>query len=416
MDLEQRARQLFESLKADAFGVSLHRSALDSAPSISAWSCAHHALALRHLDPVLALEELRGLYRSCQADDGLLAEERPLSKDDAAARAASVGPLYRDEGPSWLIGPPVAAYAAARLSLQMGDAARDVLESATRQLDAIWGERLPPDTPLPVILHPLEAGVFGSPLFDSLVESAEPEEWREEAASLTRSAVACRLDPERALRMGHSFVVEDPVFCGWFLLALEETARAWESAGAPDVVRKLGIRAQMIAEGISSRLWWEEGELYVGLDRQREAPLRGVTAGGLVPAAARGLRSESAAKRAVERHLRPSACELWGPRGIGVTPLDGDATGSEAIPWRGNLISAVSCYWGHLALVRAQRPGDARVARTQLEDLVGAAGFREFYDGSSGEGFGAGSDGGFSWPALALEMRAQEQPEAGDLS
>ena len=407
MEFEERSRELFAGLREDAFGVSLHRASRDSASLITALSCAHHALALRHLDPDLALGELRALYHTCQLEDGLLAAERPMGEAGGAERVGEVGPVYREDGRSWLIGPPVAAYAAARLTLQLGAAARDVLECATRELDAIWAERLPPDTPLPVILHPLESGVFGSPLFDALVE---PSELRDEAASLTRSAVACRLDPERALRMGHSFVVEDPVFCGWLLLALEEAALAWEQVGDRDIVRKLGIRARMIAEGISSRLWWDEAELFVGLDRQRDAPLRALTAGGLVPAATRSLLAEPNARRAVERHLRPSGTELWGRRGIGVASSGGESAASaEAFPWRGNLISAASCYWGHLALVRAQRPGDARLARTQLEDLVGRAGFREFYDSSSGEGSGAGVDGGFSGPTLALEMRAQEQ-------
>ncbi len=78
------------------------------------------------------------------------------------------------------------------------------------------------------------------------------------------------------------------------------------------------------------------------------------------------------------------------------------------MPWRASGISAATCYWGHLALVHSQRTADARVAREQLESLTAKAGFREFYDALSGKGSGRGADGGFSWPTLALEMRAQE--------
>ncbi len=412
LDLVERARELFRGLERDAFGGALRCSSSDADGVVSAQSSAYHALALRHLDPAQALSELRTLYAACQLENGLLAEERPLTPEGHAARTAEFGPLYREDGRSWMIGPPVAAYSAAQLVQQLGTDARGVLECATRQLDAIWGERLPPDTPLPVIFHPLEAGAYGSPLFDGVVESTELSEWRGEAASITRSAIACQLEPERALRAGHPFVVEDPIFCGWLLLGLEEAARAWDLLGEPDLVRKLRIRAEMIGEGIAERLWWEDEELYVGFDRQREAPLRAVTAGGLVPSATRTLLGTGSARRAVDRHLRPNASPLWGSSGISVAPIADDEL-ADPVPWRASGISAATCYWAHLALVHSQRPADARVAREQLESLAAKAGFREFYDALSGEGSGRGADGGFTWPALVLEMRAQEGVSPG---
>ena len=77
----------------------------------------------------------------------------------------------------------------------------------------------------------------------------------------------------------------------------------------------------------------------------------------------------------------------------------------DPVPWRANTVSAATCYWGHLALTHGGRASEARVVREQLETLALEVGFREFYDAASGVGSGAN---GFSWPALALEMRAQE--------
>ena len=65
-------------------------------------------------------------------------------------------------------------------------------------------------------------------------------------------------------------------------------------------------------------------------------------------------------------------------------------------------------YWSHLALVRAQRPSDAKVARKQLEERIEEQGFRKRYDALTGEGHGAGAEDGFTWPALILEMEASE--------
>jgi hypothetical protein len=412
VNFEDRCAELFAAHRRSAFGGTFHVPSVNAYPCLFAWDAGFHALALRWLDPVLAVEELRTLYSANRLESGAIAHERPLP--EAAERTRRVelalGPIYREDGRSWLLDPPVAAFAAARLAKALGAPARALLADATLQLDAIWSQRLPPDTGLPVILHPLESGTDGSPLFDDLIESHARDEWCEEIASLTRSAVACRFEPERALRAGHPFVVEDPVFCGWFLVALEEAAAAWEALGDPRATQKLRIRAEMIAEAIVERLWWEPEEIFAGFDRRRGGALTAITAGGLVPAAARSLQAEGRARRALDRHLVPGTTRLWGPKGISFCPIVPDRPfDPDEVLWRGNAVWAAAQYWCHLALLRAQRISEARVARTQLEELVATSGFREFYDPTTGEGRGAGATHGFTWPTLALEMAGAER-------
>jgi hypothetical protein len=390
MDLERGCREVFEGNRRNAFGGNFHLLSAESFPALLAQESGYHALALRHLDLDLALEELRTAYRANGLDGGALAHERALPDEleRRDERVGKLGPIYREDGRSWLIDPPVLAYAAARVAASAGAGARELLESATAHL---------------------ESGTEGSPLFDAVVDATEREEWCDEIANLTRSAVACGFDPERALRAGHPFVVEDPVFCGWFLLALEETKLAWEAIGDDRATLKLKIRSEMIAEAMNERLWWEEQEIYAGFDRGRNRPMLAVTAGGLIPAATRSLIQEGSAKRVIERHLRPSAAPLWGTCGLSFNPVDRDRPIDPGeVRWRGNVAFGVTYYWGHLALVRGQRISDARVARSQLEDRIAQQGFREYYDAVSGEGFGAGAKGGFTLPALALEMRASE--------
>ncbi len=409
MEFETRCRSLLPHLAREAHGVRFHVAAADAPAVLSSWTSAHLALALRKLAPELALAELRSLYAACQRDNGLLASERVAGERERAARTKAVGPIFGEDERSLLIAPPVAAFAVARMALADGVGARDLLECATRELDAIWGERLPPDTPLPVILHPLESGVPRSALFDALVDSEDDDEWRDDSATLFRSAAACQLDPERALRAGHPFVIEDPVFCGWLLLALEECALAWEKLGDTTVCRKLRIRSSMIADGIASRLWWEEQEIFAGWNRGRQSALRAVTAGGLVPAAARALIEESTPKRVVERHLRPASSALWSSRGISFTPphrserdeFDGRGARPDAA-------SPIAHFWAHFVLLRADRPADARVARKQLEELALARGFLDTYEVTPDEPESAAADVS-AWPMLALEMHERER-------
>ncbi|MFQ5698130.1 MAG: hypothetical protein ACE5IL_07580, partial [Myxococcota bacterium] len=267
---------------------------------------------------------------------------------------------------------------------QVGESARPLLEQATLELDAIWSQRLPPDTSLPVILHPLESGTPGSPLWDSIVDAEEIDEWIDDLGTLARSAAACGLDPVQALRVGHPFVVEDPVFCGWFLLGLEEAARAWEALGDERQCKKLTIRTEMTAEALSDRLWWDEEQIYAGWDRGRDEGLRVVTAGGLVPLGARAVASHDAARRALDRHLRPSTSGLWSACGISFNPVVADRH-AEAIAWRGNVALPEAQHWAHLGLVRGQRVPDARVLRSQLEERILALDFPAAWDPVSGE-------------------------------
>ena len=394
-------------LERAGFGARFHVASVRAPSVLSAFDSAHAALALRHLDPAAAAAELRALYAACQRENGLVAAERASDEAARAARAAQVGPIFGEDERALLIAPPVAAWAAARMALAQGAACRDLLLCATRELDAIWGARLPPDTPLPVILHPLEAGMARSALFDALVDSADDDEWRDDSATLFRSAAACQLDPERALRAGHPFVVEDPVFCGWLLLALEEAGRAWEKLGDTNACRKLRIRADMIAEGIASRLWWEEQEIYAAWNRSRQTRLGAVTIGGVVPAASRTLAEEGAAKRALDRHLRPSASSLWTSRGVFSTPPQRAEREEEvrAVP---DAVVPLAHFWAHLALCRADRLADARVARTQLEELALARGFLERFEVRADGEIAAAADDS-AWPALALEMRELER-------
>jgi hypothetical protein len=407
MDLDASCRRLFEGHRREALGGVFHVPSPADAHALCSWASAHHALALRHLEPELARAELATLYRANRLESGLVSRERLI---DGAAASESLGAVIGEHGCSQLIQPPLAAFAAARIATQIGGDARDLLACATDELDAIWSERLPPDTSLPVILHPLESATCGTPLHDVLIDTDELEEWLDDLASIGRSAAACQFDPTRALRAGHPFVVEDPVFCGWFLIALEEVATAWGRLGDAQHENKLKIRAEMIAEAIGDRLWWEEELIYVGYDRGREEALRAVTAGGLVPSASRRLLEEGTAKRAIDRHLRPSASVLWAARGISFNPVTADPRLGPAgrIPWRGNLARAETHFWAHLALVRAQRLPDARVARAQLEECIEQQGFREAYDPLTGEGLGDGAEGGLTRPAIALEMRAGE--------
>ena len=77
--------------------------------------------------------------------------------------------------------------------------------------------------------------------------------------------------------------------------------------------------------------------------------------------------------------------------------------------WDGNAVWGATVFWAHLAALRAGLPEHATRLRAELQALVGGHGFREFYDAWSGSPGGAGAESGFTWPALLLEMEANER-------
>jgi hypothetical protein len=123
----------------------------------------------------------------------------------------------------------------------------------------------------------------------------------------------------------------------------------------------------------------------------------------------RSLLEEGTPKRVIDRHLRPAASALWSSRGVFLTPpyrAERDELDSRVE--RPDAASPLAHFWAHLVLSRGDRPADARIARTQLEELALAHGFQGAYEVGQDEPDAASGDTS-AWPMLALEMHERER-------
>lgn len=410
MELPSACRDMFRRHRVEAFGGVFHVPAAAQYPCLYAWDSGYHALSLRHLDRQAAATELRTLYAANTMATGLLAHERPLP--GAEARTARVvewmGPLFRPDGLSWLIDPPVPAYAAATLFDPALDPATDLLVAAHAHLAAIDRHcTLTPDG-APVILHPLESGADVSPLFDSLVDASSGRAMLASHKALSQHVAAIEYSAAAAMASGHAFIVSDPIFCGWHLLALEALADAWRRAGRPDQARPLDDRAASLTAAMLEQLWCEDLALFVGFDHVGGRQLPVATLGGIIAAASRSMIAAGAGAKVVSAHLQPATSRFWGSAGVAFNLLDGREIEPRAMLWRGDVVWGATQYWAHLVLARNGLPRLATKARLQMEALIARSGFREYYSAATGQGYGAGEVDGFTWPALVLEMRAEE--------
>ncbi|HXN60184.1 MAG TPA: hypothetical protein VN886_06985 [Acidimicrobiales bacterium] len=412
--LEQACRSLFDQHRVHAFDGVFHVPDVERYPALFAWDSGYHALALRHLDAPLAAGELSTLYRANRLPDGLLSHQRFVPGAETTQRMIEdlFGPMF-DGDRTPFVDPPTAAYAAARLSLTIGPTADPLLDAALGHLRALGTVRVVDDGVLPVCLHPFETGTEGSALMRPLLGdtlSSSLTRLRE----LTVSAIAMEMSPSRAKALSHGFVVYDPTMCGWYLLALEEAALACRARGRVSDAAWAEATADAVADAVEAHLWWEEGHIFVAYDLVGGRQLQGVGAMGLIPAAARTFIDRRVATDVADHHLRPGA-PMWGPMGFAAGVVAPGAGVAPFVQWDGNAVWGATAYWAHLLALRLDRRDAAGALREELEARVRAHGFREFYDAWSGEPGGAGEESGFTWPALLLEMAANEdgEPAAG---
>src|SRR5262249_8414790 len=107
-------------------------------------------------------------------------------------------------------------------------------------------------------------------------------------------------------------------------------------------------------------------------------------------------------------HLDRARSQFWGAKGISFNPLQGCELDPKSLLWSGDCVWGATQYWAHLVLARLGELTEACAVRLQMEALIEREGFREYYDANTGKGCGAGETGGFTWPALVLEMAAEE--------
>ena len=404
----QACRTMFAQHRVEVFGGTIHVPASLEYSCAFAWDSGYHALALRHLDRGQAVDELRTLYNANLTPQGLLAHERPLPGAEARTKLVTewLGPIYRPDGRSWLVDPPVAAYAAARIFDPALDDDETLLHLAGDHLMAV--DRLRTLTPggAPVILHPLESGADVSPLFDALVDTTSRRTLLTHHRALSVALDAIAYDLPQARAAGHGFIVADPIFCGWHLLALEAVADAWRRGSAPGRAAVFEDRAASLAAEMTRLMWSPELRLFVGYDHAGERQLPVATLGGVIAAASRHMISAGISGQVADAHLRPETSRFWGPAGVAFNPLDGAEINPKALLWRGDVVWGATQYWAHLVLSQLGRTDSAARARAQLSALIEGSGFREFYSAVTGQGYGAGEFGGFTWPALILEMNA----------
>ena len=331
------------------------------------WDACFHALAFRHVDPVLARNQLRTML-ACQLPDGMI----PDAVYDEAVVSDIDHPLRAE-----VTKPPIIAWAA--LKLDETDPDPDFLQEIYVPLvrwNAWWFSMNDDDADgLAQYNHPYSSGLDDSPLWDYGMPAESPD-----------------LNTYLCVQMGS--------------LAMMAEALGMEAEGAMWRRRAAAVVRRMIED------FWDEG---AGLFRalQNNEPIPVVTPFNLYPLWT-GQLPDAIRDRLVAHLVNPDA--FWGECVI-PTVARNDPHYDPGTMWRGPVWVNINYFF----IEALRQVGEHALARTlrekTLELIMSQPGIYEYYNAETGEP-PATAASAFGWTAavfidLAIQASQEEDLEIG---
>ena len=374
--------------------------ALRSYPFQWYWDSCFHAIALTHLDADLARAELTTLL-SAALPNGFIPHLTfwETEKRDEFLRHNLVGRTSSHY--SSTIQPPILAYAVERVYQATGD--EDFLVGALPTLKAHYRwlreNRDPDGDGLLSILQPEESGIDCSPKYDEDLHLTDltNQEFIRQLKVVYEAYEPMRGDDLRILE-ADLFSFEDVLFNSIYVFGLQALVRL---LGNSEDAEEFAREASRCREALIVKCWDDEAGAFFDLSGKAERSVKVITISSLMPLILEDLPGEIV-ERTVEGALT-SPDHFWLPY-----PLPSvSASEPKFMPgnphgfiWRGPtwlntnwFLSQALRRYGYKSLA------DRIVAKTH--ELVEGAGFREYYNPYTGEGYGAQD---FGWSTIVLDM------------
>lgn len=375
------------------------------------WDSCAHAIALRHIDPGLAREELLGLL-AAQHEDGFIPHQIFNPSRMAILDRITVR-VYRDCAASPYLQPPVLAQAVLAVERKRpgGEFLSNVLPLLKRYHDYLRNARGLSGDGLLEIIHSYESGKDRSREYDEVYGhglglglGALP------MARLILQQRRLGWDLERILA-GNLFRVKDLLFNCIYAADLGAIAELCDMAGEHDEAQAFRERRRKTEAGILGKMYDAESGLFYSLDSRHGADrqIRVSTFSTFLPLLFDSI-EESKVERLVEEHLaNPS--QYWLEYPVPAEPLGSAEAGKRNTAiWRG-LQTWVYLNWfigrgllkqaGRFPERRHRHSGLAGELAERTYKMVRRSGFREFYHSRSGRG---GRAVNFGMSALALDL------------
>ena len=365
-------------------------------PAQFLWDSCWHAIALRHLDPAAARDELRTLLRAQEAD-GFLPHTILWHRPVRLSRRFHYSLQRHSDRVTRTIQPPFVAFAwelVAEASPDDPGFAREGVEALAALHRWLDRERNPDGSGLVALLSPDESGLDASPKFDALMG------WRQSGLpgfawhihELRRGGF--RLDD--VLRRG-GFCVQEVLTTVAHACSLHALARL----SGDDAHRAAAERVEL---ALIERCWDERRGLFFDLSYPSGDPQRVSTWASLAPLALPNMPPEIAGRLAAQIADPAEYALPWPvPSTAASEPAFRRRTGLVPRYWRGETWLAAT-WLLHRGLRQHGFDDLARGLARQAVRLVAGRGLREYYDPVEGIPQGAQH---FGMSALVLDLEHQ---------
>jgi glycogen debranching enzyme len=372
------------------------------------WDSCFHAIALLHLDPQLAKQEIRCLLQAVQPD-GFLPHMLLWERNQRQAALSEYSIVLADEFYTATVQPPVLARAVWRVYQATKDRQflADVLPATLRYFRWLKAYRDPDDDHLIAIIQPDESGLDASPKYDVLMQLQDVP--AEQLAMVLRSSMdrlfkayaPHREDPGRLPGLD-VFTWEDVMVNTIYADGLQCLGGLCREAGFPPAeAAEFEHRSRLVLAALEEKCWDERAGVFWDLYGSEGERARTLTFSSLFPLVLDSL-DRHMVWRLVEEHLLNER-EFWLPfpvPSVAATEPSFDPDFRTRAIWRGPTWVNVNyyLYWG----LRAHGYGDvaSELAKRTVQ-MVGRGGMREFFNPYTAEGQGAVD---FAWTALVLDL------------
>lgn len=358
------------------------------------WDSCFHAIILSHFNTSDAKKEIVSLV-SKQFDNGMIPHmiywEKATNTDFPVIK-------WGKENTSTITQPPMLAYAVWKIYEKDHDLSfiKHVYPKLYHFYKYLLSERDPHENYLIGIMNPDESGEDNSPRFDiplhlSPVHTLEENVKRR--TQLVKQNIACKFDAPFCMR--NFFWVKDVPFNAimvenlWLLATLAKHLDRFEDAAFFEE-KKERIKKAMRKLMLEENIFWST----FGKDYQK---IKVKTWAMFAPLFAKML-THNEAKQLVEEHLLNSN-EFWTTFPVPTVSIDEPSFNPKGF-WRGSVWASTN-WFIYKGLINYGFVDIAKDVKKSTIDLLEKSGFREYFNPTTGEGYGAKD---FTWGCLVIDM------------
>lgn len=367
------------------------------------WDSCFNAIALSHIDSQKAEAELVSLMKN-QHEDGFVSHVTFWQRDAYEEMVSTYAIAFRNKYLTDEMQPPLLAEAVAAVAARGRGTAflREILPGVKRFYDWLDSVRSPYGDGLVRVVQPDETGLDHSPKWDELMEikDEENESWFKGWNLICDKYVPFNRDPKKMFEVDY-FAVADVMVNVIYIENLRVLPKLFLQIGDSDSAKIYEARASKARKSLEELCWDEVDGLYYDVNGKANKKLRVNTFTSLMPLLLPDLAPEKR-DRLMAHLLDPK--EYWATYPIPSVAMNHptyrpDTVGGNLV-WRGPTWMNSNWYIAR-GLIRHGRIDLARHIAAQSIDLVKKSGVREYYNPSTGAGWGAPD---FSWSTVLIDL------------